>query len=162
MEVWKKILGFEKYEVSNLGNVKSLKPNNRYILLKKRIGKYGYCRVMLQNKPIKKECLIHRLVAFSFLENPEKKPQINHIDCDKSNNKLENLEWCTASENQLHSVKNGRNKKGIKVVRYNDFEEKTYNSITLASLDNNVSKSSVRQCLIGKSKTCNKYKWKYK
>lgn len=105
-ELWKDIEGFEGlYQVSNLGNVKSLKRN---IILKPGIVAYkktkenGYYIVNLKSKPF----YIHRLVAEAFIPNPENKPQINHIDCNKRNNNVKNLEWVTREENIQHAYKN--------------------------------------------------------
>jgi hypothetical protein len=106
MEVWKTIKGFEKYEVSNLGNVKSLK-YGKEILLKQEnsrcnnLGCYKRVTLSLNNKFTRLQ--VHRLVAGLFIENPENKKCVNHIDGNPSNNKVENLEWCTHSENELHS-----------------------------------------------------------
>lgn len=158
MEVWKKIKGFENYQISNLGNVKSIQPNKKEKILKFRYTKYGYVRVMLVGK---KELLVHRLVALEFIPNIHNKPQVNHINGIKNDNRVDNLEWCTQSENIIHSLNIGRVKKHKEIVRYNDKETKKYYSIKEASLDNNVSTASISQCLKGKSKTSNSYKWKY-
>lgn len=105
-ELWKDIEGFEGlYQVSNLGNVKSLKRN---IILKPGVVAYrktkesGYYIVNLKSKPF----YIHRLVAEAFIPNSENKPQINHIDCNKRNNNVKNLEWVTREENIQHAYKN--------------------------------------------------------
>ena len=99
MEVWKKIEGFENYEVSTFGNVKNITTNK---ILKPDLLR-GYKRVLLYNNGTKKRFQIHRLVSICFLENKEKKPCVNHLDGNPSNNKLTNLEWCTYSENEKHS-----------------------------------------------------------
>jgi hypothetical protein len=161
MEIWKTIEGFENYQVSNLGNVKSKQPNKKERILKFRVGKFGYLRVMLQDKIIKKEALVHRLVATAFIPNVEKKAQVNHINSIKSDNRVDNLEWNTREENMQHSYSSGRNKKAKAVSRYNLNEIKNYKTIKEAGLDNNISTASIHQCLRGKSKTCNGYKWKY-
>ena len=111
MEVWKKIKGFEKYEVSNLGNVKSYhykKPKN----LKCEFN-LGYYRVMLSNKKIKKRFFVHRLVALAFIDNINNKPQVNHIDECPKNNNANNLEWVTHRENIEYSL----TKKGISKIK---------------------------------------------
>jgi hypothetical protein len=116
MEIWAKIKGFDDYEVSNLGRIRSLdrfvKNGNGYRIvhgkiLKLFIDKDGYQTVSLHKKTknCNKKC--HRLVAEAFLSNPENKPQINHINCTKTDNRASNLEWVTHSENILHSYKNG-------------------------------------------------------
>lgn len=159
METWKKIKGFENYEISSLGRVKSNQKNKEKIL-KFRITKTGYYRVMLQQDCNKKELLVHRLVAFAFLEIQKNKPEVNHIDLDKSNNRLENLEWVSKSENIKHSYLNGRKKKARKVIRLST-PIIIYESIKIASIENNVSESSISQNLRGISKLSNGYKFKY-
>jgi hypothetical protein len=103
MENWKDIKGYEgKYQVSDLGNIKSL---FRYkITLKQKICKTGYLSVALYLNKKPKWFLTHRLVAQNFILNPENKPEVNHKDGVKSNNVVYNLEWTTKSENGLHAV----------------------------------------------------------
>lgn len=104
-EIWKNIDGYDgKYQVSNLGNVKSYKN------LKKELCKNGYLRVTLYKEGKAKRFLVHRLVANTFLENKSNKPQVNHIDGNKTNNQINNLEWVTSSENNKHAHKIGLNK----------------------------------------------------
>jgi len=112
-EIWVDIKGFEgKYEVSNLGRIKSLKKkNNSFLILKPRMNNNGYALVHLGKSEIKLEnALIHRLVANTFIKNPENKPFINHINGIKSDNIITNLEWCTKSENSIHAYKTGLQK----------------------------------------------------
>jgi hypothetical protein len=109
MEIWKSIEGFDGiYEVSNLGRVKSLK--RKYSdddkIRKFSISK-GYIRYYLSINAITKPFSAHRLVALAFIHNPENKPQVNHIDGNKLNNRVDNLEWVTSSENQNHALKTG-------------------------------------------------------
>src|SRR3990167_6659485 len=115
-EIWKDIKGYEWfYQVSNLGGVKSLSrlikrkvwtPYNGKAL-KGHNDKDGYLKVLIRNNEIVKYLFIHRLVAISFMENQYNKPQVNHIDGNKKNNVVENLEWCSAHENRLHAYKIG-------------------------------------------------------
>lgn len=105
MEEWRAIAGYEGlYEVSNLGRVRSLKywGGNRVAILKQATSKRGYKKIALTSE--KKTFLIHRLVAQAFIPNPENKPEVNHIDGNKQNNCVNNLEWVTGSENNIHAV----------------------------------------------------------
>ena len=104
MEEWKLIKDFPEYQVSNLGRVKSLNYNRgkKEGILQELISDRGYCRVALYQEKKKHKVPIHRLVGQAFITNPENKPQIDHIDRNKSNNKVENLRWATTSENCLN------------------------------------------------------------
>ena len=100
------ILSFPDYTITEHGDVYGKTDN----LLKTDITHDGYYRVTLykNNKPT--HCPIHRLVAESFIPNPGNKPTVNHIDGDKSNNSVQNLEWCTHSENSKHAFDHGLNR----------------------------------------------------
>lgn len=76
-------------------------------VIKQQVGGLGYVRVELWENGKGRKYLVHRLVAQAFIPNPERKPQVNHIDGDKSNNKISNLEWVTQSENQIHAYRCG-------------------------------------------------------
>lgn len=115
-EVWKPIIDHkELYEVSNYGRVKSLE-RRVYILnkpcvykpliLKASLGKRGYYEIKLSVNYTSKVKKIHRLIAEYFIDNPENKPQVNHIDGNKLNNDILNLEWVNNRENSCHKVKN--------------------------------------------------------
>ena len=121
-EEWKSIKNWEDlYEVSNLGNIKNIKTNK---LLKGDINNYGYHRVCLYHNNKKKRYFRHRLVAEHFIHNDdiENKKFVNHIDGDKSNNTVNNLEWVTQSENEKHAFKTGLKNKTNKpfAVRFDD------------------------------------------
>lgn len=108
-ENWKWIEGYEgHYKISNFGRVFSVKSN--IFLSVKRITKDGYNYVALSkdNKP--KEMKTHRLVATYFIPNPDNKETVNHIDGNKLNNHVDNLEWCTRHENMQHAYKLGLKK----------------------------------------------------
>lgn len=104
-EIWKAIDGYEGlYEVSNHGNVRSIK---RGIILKPATNTFGYQIVGLSKNGKRKEGKIHRLVAKAFIDNPNNKKQVNHIDGDKKNNNVSNLEWVTNQENTIHALNTG-------------------------------------------------------
>lgn len=103
-EKWKIVEGFSKYLVSNKGRVKN-------VIRLKDLRFYsckGYEKIELVNdNDMKKKVFVHRLVAQAFIPNPNDKPQVNHKDGNKTNNKFYNLEWCTAKENTEHSIETG-------------------------------------------------------
>lgn len=97
-EIWKTCTDYDMYEVSNLGKVRN--KNTERVLKQATRGGYKYVGLMLNSKIMSHS--VHRLVAKEFIENPENKPQVNHIDKNKSNNIVSNLEWTTAKENNVH------------------------------------------------------------
>jgi Mor family transcriptional regulator len=117
-EIWKPVRGYEEYyEVSNYGNIRS---KDRMVWrgkagfykmegkeLTKSKTSTGYWKIGLFKDKKRKEFKIHRLVAFAFIDNPENKPNINHIDGNPLNNHVLNLEWCTQSENMKHAYETG-------------------------------------------------------
>lgn len=131
-EIWKPVKGFEGlYEVSNMGNVRSVGHNvcfldyGKYIdfyrdgkLLKLTVNKQGYCVVCLYDASIKKAKLykVHRLVAETFIPNVENKPMIDHINTIKTDNRVENLRWCSQKENCNNPLTREHNKNRPKEV----------------------------------------------
>ena len=120
-EIWKDITGYDGlYQVSNLGNVKSVEKyvnvNNKFKrkikerIIKPSIVYNGYLRVCLAKDGVHKMHRVHRLVAETFLENIKCYEDVNHIDGDKLNNNIDNLEWCSRKQNIMHSWENGLSK----------------------------------------------------
>ena len=114
-EVWKDVVGYEGlYMVSSYGRVKSLGRERKtweggiYILkrkiLKQSLNRKGYSQVCLRSNSKNGTCTVHRLVAEAFIPNPHNKPQIDHINTNKTDNRVENLRWCTAHENSMNTL----------------------------------------------------------
>lgn len=184
-EVWKSIEGYEgKYEVSNLGRVKSLKDNHGYhreLIRVPRISNSGYLYVSLWNGCRARAKKIHRLVAETFLERPADAQCVNHINGVKTDNRLENLEWCTYSYNAKHAVETGLNKDPIKhlpdmhgvhgkdhptskpIAQYTKDGEfiAEYESGVEAAKALGLRASSIQRCAAGGRKTAFGYIWKY-
>ena len=100
-EIWRPVVGYEGlYEVSNMGNVKSLDwKGTGTERIMSPVNLNGYLRVLFNRNGKRKLKLVHRLVAEAFIPNPDNLPCVNHIDENKSNNHVENLEWCTHKYN---------------------------------------------------------------
>lgn len=117
-EIWKDIEGYVGfYQISNLGNVKSLErivirngiaQKRKERIMSKRKNDDGYYIAKLNLNKISKSISIHRLVAQAFIPNPLNLPEVNHKDCNRTNNCVNNLEWCTHTDNIQHSAKLGR------------------------------------------------------
>ena len=171
-EIWLPIEGYENlYEVSNLGRVRSLehtvlRKNGVKLkvpgkILKPRTNNSGYLMVRLYKNGIWRDFLLHRIVSTAFLPNPDKKPQVNHLSENKQNNSVENLEWCTAKENNNYGTKNKRASeklsKPVLCVELNQI----FQSITEAAKHFNVTTSNIGSVLAGRSKTAGGYHFEF-
>lgn len=175
-EIWKDIKNYEGYyQISNCGNVKSLSRSKSFSekILSNNKNTSGYYHVKLCNWLGKKTHMIHRLVAQSFISNPENKRTVNHKDSNKENNNVNNLEWATYSENHIHSYKNGRlggatgklgylNKNSIEVGQYSlDGEFITrYGGINEAGRKTSIFFHSISKACNGKYKTAGGFLWR--
>lgn len=164
-EIWRDIKGYGGlYQVSNLGNVKSLKFGKERIL---KPGKKptGYLIVILCDNGRRSTIHIHRLVAEAFIHNPLNFPQVNHKDENPSNNRADNLEWCDSSYNINYGSRNEKvtDKRSIRVNQYtkNGVFIKQWKSSTEASRELSISASSLCQCCQGKIKSAGGFKWYY-
>lgn len=120
-EIWKDVKGYEGlYQVSNYGRLKSFKVDSKGKILK-LTNQYGdYFAVVLQGKGVpRRSARMHRLVAEAFLPNPDNLPEVNHIDGDKQNNKVDNLEWISHSKNIIHSMTELHSHQIEKMVNFN-------------------------------------------
>ena len=155
-EIWRDITGYEGlYQVSNLGKVRLLKNNKE---LKQSVWGNGYTRVVLLEKCF----LLHRIIAVAFISNPENKKCVNHIDGNKKNNYINNLEWCTHSENMKHAWDIGLHSKKhlYKTVCCIDTGE-IFKSATDAALKYNLYSTHITAVCKGKRKTTGKMCWRY-
>ena len=161
VETFVKVVGFEKYEVSNLGKIRNIKSGK---ILKPWLHNNGYLMHCLYKNNKSKNLLLHRIVATAFIDNPEEKPCVNHIDENKLNNDLNNLEWCTERENLRHGTrtKRGAEKRCKKVVQLdlNDNVLNVFKSIKQAGQETGVFATSISACCNGKVKSAGGYKWR--
>lgn len=164
MEMWKKIIGFEMYEVSSYGRVRKNYLNGKTKILKFDIINGGYHRVSLCKNNQVKRFIVHRLVAMHFIDNPNDYPDINHIDNVRTNNRIENLEWCTPLQNAQHRDIQGRNPSCRKVYQYDKHLNlvAVYSSTRDCSRKTGYPKSCIPRWCTNKSKPLNPYIWSFK
>lgn len=180
-EIWKDIEGYEGlYQVSNKGRVKSLerdiiRKNGRKYHVKERILKdapegHGYFQVCLYDaKGRNKRLRVHRLVAETFIPNPEDKTQVNHKDEDKTNNHVDNLEWMTCKENNNYGTRTERAGKAIAkalgkpVAQYSKDEVliKVWQSTMEVQRQCGFNQSHISAVARGTRKSCGDFVWRY-
>ena len=181
MEEWLNIYGYPEYQVSNYGRVKSLerkvKCKNGYRTVRERILKpiniNGYYRVQLSSDGKKKYMLVHRLVGQAFLPNPYNLPEVNHKNEIKTDNRLENLEYCDRQYNTNYGTRNERIAKARSKLLTGVYNTKLSKSVRC--IETNIiypsaseiqrqlgdSQSNISQCCNGKRKSAYKFHWEW-
>lgn len=178
-EVWKDVKGYEGlYQVSNFGRIKSMPKSNRLrtIIMKPKNRKDGYLTVALFSGNKYNHLYVHRIVAEAFILNECGGKEINHIDGNKKNNNVCNLEWVTRKQNLEHAVKNGlrdpapmKGKTGEKcktskyISQYDLSGNLIKNWIGIAEAARHLkcNACSISACLTNRTKTCKGFVWKY-
>lgn len=162
-EEFRDIKNYENYEVSNFGRVKNKKTGR---ILKLEKTRDGYIRVNLCKGGIQRHALLHRLVSLAFLPNPQNLPQINHKDEDKTNNTVDNLEWCTCEYNNNYGTRNERQaeKKSKPVLQYDLLGNliREWPSIMKVERELGISQGNISSCCSGNRSSAGGYLWKYK
>jgi len=167
-EEWKIIEGYDNYMVSNLGRVKNIKTG---LLLKPNTNKDGYLYVTIFSNKKPKSFTIHRLVAVAFIPNPYNLPQVNHKDEDKTNNCVDNLEWCdskyninygTSLKRRAESQKNDHRSKPVEMFSLEWVKEGEFISINEASRQTGIDKGNICNNCIGRCKSVGGHIFRYK
>lgn len=169
-EIWKDVPGYEGlYQVSNMGNIKSLSHyarNNKKGGLRLTEGRIlsqykmpnGYMQVQFSKNEGREKVYVHRIVAMAFLSNENGFSDVNHIDGNKENNSVDNLEWCSHRSNQIHMIQNRMTKKAIPVLCVESGE--VYNSMTEAEKKKGVDRHFIKKaCESGN--VYKGYHWRY-
>lgn len=177
-EIWKPIKKFEGYyEISNLGNIRSIertiitKNNVQRIVkskqLKLSVNEHGYLITTIRINNVPYNLKIHRIVAQTFIPNPDNKKTVNHIDCNKLNNAVSNLEWSTHSENIQHAYDNNLNYSDSQykaVLQYSKQGEfiQEYKSISEAKKTLKIKGNHISDVCNGRMKSAYGSTWKFK
>ena len=192
MEQWKEIPGYDgKYEVSTYGNVRCVnyRRSGKSQNMKLSLSHHNYYMVTLRQQGKNVNRSVHRLVAITWIPNPKNLPEIDHINSNPSDNRIENLRWCTKEENYKNpaTIAKRRNRKGTKgaysknpitderrkeisltlskpVIQMDLFRRyiNEYPSIKIAGEVTKVHYTAINKCCRGKAKSAGGYKWKYK
>lgn len=150
-EEWRQCEGYYPYEISNTGKVRNRRTGR---IMKTFINSHGYEAISLRKDGECKIRPIHRLLAEAYIEGDHEGLDVNHIDGNKRNNDLNNLEFCTRKENTIHGFRMGLNwshkKKKVQIIETGEI----FNSITECAMHLGVDRTAVGSCINGRTKTC--------
>lgn len=177
MEIWRPVKGYEGlYEVSNKGRIRSLDRiaifkdgrSRKYygkVLEIKTVNNSGYLTVGLHNNGKQKTLLVHRVVAEAFIDNPNRYPEVNHIDQDKLNNRIENLEWCTHIKNVNHGdeIERGaaKQRRNFRQLDMDGNLIRVWSGFKKMERETGFQRKSVYDCCIGKRDSYKGFRWEY-
>lgn len=177
-EIWKDIPGYRgEYQASSLGKIRSVKKDRKIKILSDRKHPNGYFYTMVCMDGICQTKKAHRLVSFTFIPNPQNKPQVNHKNGVKTDNRVENLEWVTHKENGIHAYKTGLTKKPpgclgkLGILAHNSKQIlqmslagdiiQAFGSLMEVERLLGFTHTSICSCCLGKTKKAHGYTWKY-
>lgn len=158
IESWVDIVGYEGlYEVSNLGRIR----RNGKILKPSKV-RHGYLQIALYKNGIYKRFYIHRLVAYAFIPNPNSYPEVNHRDEDKTNNTVDNLEWCTHEYNNNYGTRNERLSKPVLQFDLQGNFLREWPSTAKVEEETGMDHSNISKCCSGNRSSAGGFVWRFK
>lgn len=160
-EEWRDVLGFEElYQVSNLGKVRTIKKGEAE--MSQQENRNGYLTVHLRNKGVERRAMVHRLVAEAFIPNPDEFRDVNHKNGNKADNRVENLEWVSHSDNMTHSFRElGKNVRHIVQIGLDGTFIERWNSIAEAAEATGICRTDIGACCRGERTMAGAFEWEY-
>ena len=161
-EEWRQVVEHQNYEVNQFGEIRH---KQRKHILKPRSNNGGYLYVNFKINGKNTNFAVHRIVANAFIPNPNGYTEVNHKDYDKTNNRVENLEWVNSSQNKIHAFLKKENKES-RGKAVNQFDKNgnylaSYSSVSEAAEEMGCSIAAISNCCLGRTKTSQGYRWSF-